>query len=40
MIQFIWVLTETKQTKNDLKGYMCSYIHCSIIYNNQDMEAS
>ena len=31
----------SKENKNtNLKSYMHPYVHCSIIYNNQDMEAT
>ena len=32
-------LSEGKQNTN-LKRYMHPYVHCSIVYNNQDMEAT
>jgi len=33
-----WVFEENKNTNS--KRYMHSHVHCSIIYNSQDMEAT
>ena len=31
----------SEENKNsNMKRYMCPYVHCSIIYNDQDMESS
>ena len=32
-----WVFIQTKQKRNQ-ERYMHPYVHCSIIYNSQDME--
>ena len=34
-----WVLSEEHENVNS-KRYMHSYVHCSITYNSQDMEAT
>ena len=34
-----WVLTQRKPKKSILKRYMYPCVHCSTIYNSQDMEA-
>ena len=40
MQQFqFWVFTQRKQNTN-LKRYMHLYVHCSTVYNSQDMEAT
>ena len=34
-----WVYIQKTQNTNS-KGNMHSYVHCSIIYNNQDLEGA
>ena len=35
-----WVFTQRKQNQTNFKIYMHLYVNRSIIYNNQDMEAT
>ena len=33
-------LSKRKEKNFNLKIYMCPYVHCSIIYNSKDVEAT
>ena len=35
-----WAYIWGKKKKHDLNGYMHPNVHCSTLYNNQDMEAT